>query len=280
MQTKRNPPQRSRGTGALITRKDAAGREVWCGKRWTPDGRQVKRRIGPKRPRGTRQGLTERQASNRLIEMMKAEPEDTIDKDDSRTLSAAIEAHLAALGDAGLKRSTARGYRSRADAHLGALSMRTVDSTTPADVEALDRALRKSGLGPQTRRNVIGFLGAVLARAKKKGWALTNPVAEYEKPQKPRSDTGGELQYLTLEEVEAVLRVMPDDALGRVERAIVLAAAMTGMRRGELLGLRWRDVLWEAGRLRRWRVTASSVSAQPCAPSRSPRPASSDTRGR
>ncbi len=41
-----------------------------------------------------------------------------------------------------------------------------------------------------------------------------------------------------------------DDALGRVERALYLTAAMTGMRQGELLALRWMDVDWLAHRVR------------------------------
>lgn len=42
----------------------------------------------------------------------------------------------------------------------------------------------------------------------------------------------------------------PDDALGRVDRALYLTAAMTGMRQGELLALRWMDVDWLAHRVR------------------------------
>jgi integrase len=43
---------------------------------------------------------------------------------------------------------------------------------------------------------------------------------------------------------------VPDDDLGRVERVMYLAAAMTGMREGELLALRWSDVDWTARRVR------------------------------
>jgi integrase len=50
--------------------------------------------------------------------------------------------------------------------------------------------------------------------------------------------------------VEALLRAVPDDPLGRVERVMYLTAAMTGMRQGELFALRWRDVDWSARRIR------------------------------
>jgi integrase len=49
-----------------------------------------------------------------------------------------------------------------------------------------------------------------------------------------------------------VLRAVPDDALGAgaVERPLYLTAAMTGLRQGELLALRWSDVDWTASRVR------------------------------
>ena len=42
----------------------------------------------------------------------------------------------------------------------------------------------------------------------------------------------------------------PPDVLGPVLRVVILAAAMTGLRQSELLGLRWRDVDWSAQRIR------------------------------
>jgi integrase len=43
---------------------------------------------------------------------------------------------------------------------------------------------------------------------------------------------------------------VPDTTFGRLDRVLYLTAAMTGLRQGELLALRWRDVDWAAGRLR------------------------------
>ena len=52
--------------------------------------------------------------------------------------------------------------------------------------------------------------------------------------------------YLYRATPEAVL----DDDLARVDRALYLTAAMAGLRQGELLGLRWRDVDWAAQKVR------------------------------
>jgi integrase len=53
----------------------------------------------------------------------------------------------------------------------------------------------------------------------------------------------------------AVIATIPDDAvkrdvLGPVLRGVILAAASTGLRQSELLGLRWRDVDTRARRVR------------------------------
>jgi integrase len=46
------------------------------------------------------------------------------------------------------------------------------------------------------------------------------------------------------------VRATLDTPLGLTDRTLYLTAAMTGMRQGELLALRWRDIDWTAGRVR------------------------------
>ncbi len=58
------------------------------------------------------------------------------------------------------------------------------------------------------------------------------------------------LRFLSKEDLEAVVRAVPDDELGAVERPLYPCAAMTGLRQGELIGLRWCDIDWIAGRVR------------------------------
>jgi integrase len=181
---------------------------------------------------------------------MISETSTTVSRGQRRSFAEAAEAHLIALENQGLKRSTLRGYRSLLEAHLlQGFGPRPADKIGESDVAALDRTLRDRGLKPQSRRNVLGLLGAILETARKRGWTTRNPVSDYEKPRKPRSEVE-ELRFLTLEELEAALRAATADELGRLERALILTAAMTGMRRGELLGLRWKDIDWDAHKIR------------------------------
>jgi hypothetical protein len=59
------PNRRSYGSGRIVVRSDARGGETFYGI-WRVDGRQVKRRLGAKRPRGGRSGLTMTDAEREL----------------------------------------------------------------------------------------------------------------------------------------------------------------------------------------------------------------------
>jgi integrase len=68
---------------------------------------------------------------------------------------------------------------------------------------------------------------------------------------RPRSaGADPDIRFLEPHEVQALARATPNDNLGPTERAIYLTAAMTGLRQGELLALRWQDVDWTAGVVR------------------------------
>ena len=165
------------------------------------------------------------------------------------TVAQAGEALIAACRSAGRKRSTIEGYESILAQHIVPFfGARTVGRIRRSDVEAFAASLERKGLAPNSRINTLNLLGAMFELATRRGWAVINPLRGVERPRGGSADP--DIRYLTMEEVEAVLRSVPDDELGRVERVLYLAAVMTGMRRGELLGLRWGDIDWEARRIR------------------------------
>ena len=59
------------------------------------------------------------------------------------------------------------------------------------------------------------------------------------------------IQFLDQPELEKLLAVkLPRRRVGGIEPTLYLTAAMTGLRQGELLGLRWRDVDFDARKVR------------------------------
>jgi integrase len=59
-----------------------------------------------------------------------------------------------------------------------------------------------------------------------------------------------EIRFLDESEWEAVLRHVQPGAYQAIDRAFYLTAIMAGLRHGELIALRWRDVDWLAARIR------------------------------
>ena len=137
-----------------------------------------------------------------------------------------------------------------------AIGKRRVAGVTRADVERLARSMLERGLAPKTVRNVMTFLHSVFGLAVESEWTVSNPVARAARPRRRREgDADPDLQFLTLPELDAVIAVVPDrtvdrDALGPVLRLVILAAATSGLRQSELLGLRWKHVDTRAQRIR------------------------------
>jgi len=88
---------------------------------------------------------------------------------------------------------------------------------------------------PRSRNKLLIQLGGILGRAKKVYGLPGNPAREVEKYQQRAS---GDIQVFSPEEVWALVRA----ADGEQDAAVFLTAAFTGLRMGELLGLRWRDI--------------------------------------
>src|ERR1700691_4542630 len=102
-------------------------------------------------------------------------------------------------------------------------------------------------VGAKSVRNYIGYLSALLGFAERKGWLPVNVARHIELPGKPES---AEIRFLEPLEVRALAEAAVDGPYREIDRAMYLTAAMTGLRQGELIALRWRDVDWLAARIR------------------------------
>jgi hypothetical protein len=64
--------RRPYGSGSLSVRRDAGGQEAWYGQ-WWAGGRRITRKVGPKRERGSRRGLTRAGAERELQRLIDRE---------------------------------------------------------------------------------------------------------------------------------------------------------------------------------------------------------------
>lgn len=247
MSTANPTPRRSYGTGRVYTRTDKNGRETYYGS-WYAGERRVNRSLGPKRAPGERDGLTAAQAEAELRRRMTEEGAREIvsERIDIAELGRRYRLHLAALGR---KKSTITAVESALRVWLiPNLGDRELSRVTPEDVEDMMRTMRAS-IGPKSVRNHVGTLSAMYRYAMhpRRRWASVNPCVAVDLPARTETD---EIRYLTTDEVHQLAACAVEGEHQQLDRALYITAAMTGLRQGELIALRWQDIDWSAQRIR------------------------------
>jgi integrase len=254
--------KRNYGTGTLYIAADGN----WYGRWHTDDGRRPNRKIGLARTAGRRDGLTKREAEIALAEMMSddanriitapGQQAPTVREVGARTVERARRADK--------KLSYIESLESDLRAHINPLLGDLIAADViPGDVDRLVSVMLKKGLAAKTIRNKVGTLPAVMERARKDGLRGDNPV-DMSEEELPRVKKTTRIQFLTPTELWQVLSSAPsavDEEIAKhfpvggkyggpeavrtwwpVLRVMILTSAMTGLRLGELRGLRWIDV--------------------------------------
>ena len=134
--------------------------------------------------------------------------------------------------------------RKRVYSAIGHLRM---DKITPRQIQAFVNTLSKDGanertgkpLAPKTIRHNLSFVSDVFAYAVKMGVVSDNPCAKVTLPKNEQT----EKKIYTPEQVQRFLSLLNDEPLKY--RTFFNLMIYSGFRRGEMLGLEWKDVDFE-----------------------------------
>ncbi|MGC1166874.1 MAG: tyrosine-type recombinase/integrase [Solirubrobacterales bacterium] len=224
-------------SGHVFKRKGKRG-VVWYAKFRLPDGRQQKKRLGLAWTEKTAPPdgyFTKGKAQAYLDELLRQARDGSLPGlvQTGKTFADAADEWLAYSENVrDCKPSTLRDYRNMARVLVREFGSRKIESITTQDID-----LWISGYGGsnRTRQKYLVCLGSIFKRAMKVYGLPRNPADLVERPRVRRA---AKIDVLRPEEVLALVRAAESDQ----DAAIFHTAAFAGLRMGELLALRWRDV--------------------------------------
>ncbi len=144
-------------------------------------------------------------------------------------------------GRPNLADTTRVGYRYEVKRLTRVFGPRKLQQLTPDTIEVFYRDLTEQGYSPKTVKNCHGVLNKALKDAVRKSVLVRNPADGLELPRLKRP----KMEVWTADELRQFLNHTESH---RLHAAFVLMIH-SGMRRSELLGLRWRSVDWDNNRI-------------------------------
>ena len=137
-----------------------------------------------------------------------------------------------------VKPSTKRSYECELRVHiLPALGAMRIADVAPLHVEKLLQSRLEGGSSPKTVRNLLGLLQSIFSLAVDNDLIPRSPARHRHKPRVTKS----EKPVWTPEQLKLIVDSVPE-----THRSLFQSAMLTGARLGELLGLQWKHIDFDA----------------------------------
>lgn len=218
--------RRNKGEGSIYYSRSE---KTWVGKITLPDGRRLQKRNKDKAV-----------ISDWLLEQRKAISEHRIIPDSNITFNEFADRFLADVAKHTMKEKTYVSYEGYLRLHirpdLGRLKLNAI---TPAHIQRLYSKKLSSGLSSKTVHHIHAYLRRVLNEAVKWELIYRNPCDSVTPPRVEKRPPA----VWSVDEAQTFLRATAEHRW----HAIYLIALTTGARRGEILGMEWKNINWNKG---------------------------------
>ena len=123
--------------------------------------------------------------------------------------------------------------------HFSDLNDKRINLITTATIEQFITARQSGKMALATLRKLMVTLNQIMKYAVRHKMIDFNPVRDAERPKSTgKIEQSSEIGILTPKQIRALLEAEPDQKY----KLIFLTAILTGLRQGEILGLKWSDI--------------------------------------
>lgn len=238
--------------GSLTTEKRSSGPDVWVF-RWREqlDNRETVKR---KRIIGTVQEYRTETAARKAVDALRLDINAEAVSASPMTIRELAEHYREKelCEGCGKTARTRETYRQHLDDYIvPRWGAERIGDIKAFRVEAWLKSLDKADA---TRSKTKAVLGVLYQHAMRYGWAARNPIREVRQSAKRQHEP----DVLTPDEASTLLAALPAYA-----RTMAVVAAVTGLRRGELVGLKWEDIDFANGKIHIRRSLVDQIEGEP-----------------
>jgi integrase len=217
--------RRGRGEGSIYQREDG----TWCATYsagYAADGKRVRKTIF---------GATKDEVAKKLAKVQASRMDGTFIEPSRTRLSTFLERWVEDAARPTIRETTYVSYKgiikNHIDPRIGGTSLALL---SPIHIQRLYADMEREEVGPRVRQLTHAVLRRALKQALRWGLIARNPCEAVDPPRVPKH----EISPYTPEQVHKFLAAATADRF----YALFVLAIGTGMRSGEIFGLRWPDV--------------------------------------